>query len=204
MDKLIKIEPKTVKIIIYIQWLFLIIYSIIKLFGGNYFEIVCENDSFINACQFIDNHLWSKIIVCSITSYVMFYFFYLAILGQKSFSKKQLMLFIILIPVESTLKLVTNQFVSLICDIIVCFVIPFIMMKLNDNKITKKWILLYFLLGNIFNLLFQIISAFTKNIGVNIMDESTLITLIYSIDMFIMLSLYYSYSNLLNNRKENK
>lgn len=205
MNKKIKLTSKSLKRIINIQWLFLIIYMIIKFLGGNYFEIVCENQGFINACNFIDNNLWCKIIVCTITSYIMFYFFYLAILQKLFFNKKQLIIFLIIIPVETIIKLFTNDLISIIIDNIMFFLIPLIFKIISKEKFTLKFILLYYLLGNGLNLLFQFISAFVRNLSITILDENTLISLILSFDVFIMLSLYYSYSNLLRiERKEMK
>lgn len=204
MKTAIKITPEAIKRIINIQWLFLIIYVIIKFLGGNYFEIVCENESFVNACQFIDNHLWLKIITCCISSYIMIGFLYLSIIRQAKFNTKQLILFLILIPVETILKLTTNDIISVICDFVVCFVTPIILMPLNKNEIDIKWFIFYYLLGNVLNILFQLASAFIKDLILKIMDESTLITLIFGFDVFIMLSLYYSYVLLIEKRKEMK
>lgn len=60
----------------------------------------------------------------------------------------------------------------------------------------KRW--KYILIGCGLNLLFQLISQITKNIGFSFVDEYTLIFMILNIDYYIMLILYYLY----NNRKE--
>jgi len=75
-------------------------------------------------------------------------------------------------------------------DILIMFVLPFILLE-------KKWkSVLLIIIGNIFLLLFQLISMFVKNLEIVFVDTHTfLIGIIYSIDIYIMVFLYYLYRN---------
>lgn len=188
-------SPKAMRRIILIMWAGLVIYLIIKLLGGNWFEIVCDNQSFINVCNYIDNHLVIKIILCCITSFVSLSLLYLAMLQQIFFKKWQLILLLIVIPIEVSLKLIiNNDVVSLLIDVFMLIGMPLI---LNHNNLTKRFIFGFLILGNIFNLAFQLISLLIKNLAVTILDDNTLVSLIFMIDVYIMLGLYYLYSNIL-------
>ena len=45
-------------------WIILIICFAIKLFGGNYFGIVCTNDKFLSICNYIDNSWIAYLLRC--------------------------------------------------------------------------------------------------------------------------------------------
>ena len=49
-------------LIILISWIALIICLIVKLFGGNWFELWLENDNFIKFCEVIQKYKIFKII----------------------------------------------------------------------------------------------------------------------------------------------
>ena len=58
-------------------WILLIICFIIKLCGGNYFNIMCNNENFIRFCNFIENSIIKYIIYLFsfiFSSYLLFYF----------------------------------------------------------------------------------------------------------------------------------
>lgn len=199
MDKKNNIMPsaKQLRTVLIIMWSILGVYLIIKLLGGNWFEIVCKNERFISVCEFLDKNFVPRYLVSLTTSLILYGFLYLAILRQWKFTKIQFIIFIIYIPIQCLIKniFMTSTVVSLIVSFVTGFIIPIILYKINGNKITWKFLLLNVLLSNVFDLGFQVISALVKNLGVKTIDDNTLISLIFIIDVFIMETLYYLYCN---------
>ena len=205
MDNKNNIMPsaKQLRTVLIIMWSILGIYLIIKLMGGNWFEIVCKNERFISVCEFLDNNFVPRYLVSLATSLILYSFLYLAILRQWKFTKTQFIIFIIYITIQCLIKniFMTNTVVSLLVSFITGFIVPIILYKINGNKITWRFLLLNVLLSNVFDLGFQIISAIVKNLGVKILDTSLLIDLIFGIDVFIMVSIYYLYCNKLHQER---
>ena len=79
MDNKNNIMPsaKQIRTVLIILWSTLVVYLIIKLLGGNWFEIVCENERFISVCEYMDNHFVAKVIITFITSTILYSFLYL-------------------------------------------------------------------------------------------------------------------------------
>lgn len=196
MSKLIddKTRLKLLNRLIIASWIFLFIYFIIKLFGVNLFEIVCNNKTFIAVCNYIDKNYWAKYIVCSISAFVSISIYILAVIQKYKFKWWQLLIVFIDILSATGVKLWNNVY-GLIFDIIHFIILPMIFIG-KPNK--KYWNVL---IGNILNILFQVISLITKNVKLTFFDNNTLIALILSIDLYIMLILYYLYSNLKGDRK---
>lgn len=73
------------KILIITCWVVYIICLIIKLCGGNRFEIATTNQRFIDVCNYIDNNLWLKMIIATIIYVISTYIIYLGLTKQKLF-----------------------------------------------------------------------------------------------------------------------
>jgi hypothetical protein len=86
---------------------------------------------------------------------------------------------IVVLSCPITLRLLSNEYIS------------------SFETIKKTWY--YGIVGFVLNLSFQAVSLITKDIGIKITDESTLITVILMLDYYIMMALYYFYNKL---RKE--
>ena len=132
-----------------------------------------------------------QFIVGTISSYICFTLFYLAMIGKYWLSKKELLIFIPILIIGNIVK-VYNQYIGLITDIILSIVLPILFLKMNN----RKHILVTLILGNTLDLLFQLISIFTRNINIGfVTEESSVVSLIYMLDVYQMLFLYYLYSN---------
>lgn len=166
-------------------WVLLAICFIVKIFGGNFFNIVCENKNFIKVCQFIDN---------SVLFYIINYLSYiittsliiLSCCKKYKFNKKEILIIAICYNLCFGLK-----FISLTISAIIEQLVLFIILPLIFSKSIKRTILTFILVNG-----FQLISLFTKNIGIGIMEVPFLIGIIFMFDYYIMLILYYLYSNL--------
>ena len=188
-----EVKVKLLHRLILASWLMLAICFVIKICGANIFQIACNNDSFIAFCNYIDNHAWSKYIVGCISSFCSVSLFILAIIRQYKFKLWQMIVVIITILGGCAIKL-WNSYVGLGVDVIQFMILPMIFL----GKPSKIW--LNIIWGNIFNILFQVISMIIKNINLRIFDNNSILSLIFMIDVNIMLFLYYLYSNL---RREN-
>lgn len=166
------------------SWVVLICCFIVKLFGGNYFEIVCENENFVMICNFIDNNFWLKVIVYAIICVINVSLVLLAIIEKRKFSGWQNII-ILLIIVKSIMSWYL-QIVTFCLDIIIGIVIPFVICRKMKRVI----------IGQFLFISFQVISLITKNVGLTYLNnETTLVALILNIDVTIMLFLYYLYTN---------
>lgn len=194
MEKLDK--ERYLKRVIIVCWIALAICFGIKLFGGNLFEIMCENENFIKVCEYADNHFWANYLIYLIYAYVTLYFLTLAMISEWKFTKVQFIMFTITAIVGVFIKLLNSQ-IGLVFDIWQIIIMPILFVWHKKRQIF--WIIL----GNIILVVFQIVSMFVKNLSIGIVTQNgVLITTIYSIDVSIMICLYYFYSNIM--RKEKK
>lgn len=194
---------KAIRRAIILCWAMLIVCFVIKLLGGNWFEIAVNNEHFVRLCEAIDNN--------NILLYGISYFVYIV-------SANWIIASCSLLPIPKTYEMVTNvvcfsfvwsmQFVSnivkIIVEIVAVIVLPIVFNVLRHRdtparQIFKKtWF--YGIIGYTFIFLFQAISLITRNIGIKFTDDSTLVTFVLLIDYYIMIALYYLY--VLRLRKE--
>lgn len=173
------------KVLIRSCWALLLICFGIKIFGGNLFEIVCENERFISLCNYIDNHNIIKYIIYCVISLILNSLTILAIMQRKFYNKTQ---FIIFIPIMIAMSLISWY------SPIIQYILNFIYFGISILYIRKKWYRV--LIGILLIFAFEIVSLITKNIGsVNLNNEPSLITIILQLDTLIMAMLYYLYAN---------
>ena len=194
MEKLDK--ERYLKRVIVVCWIALAVCFGIKLFGGNLFEIMCENENFIKVCEHADNHWWANYIIYVPYSFVSCYFFTLAIMQELKFTKRQFIITLITIMVGTAIKM-SSQVLGLIFDFWQFIIMP----ALFTIKTPKRhW---FVLIGNVLLFSFQAISMFVKNIKIGVLtSEGVLISIIFSIDVLLMLILYYGYSNVIKKKGE--
>jgi hypothetical protein len=193
MEKLDK--ERYLKRVIIVCWIALAICFGIKLFGGNLFEIMCENENFIKVCEYADNHFWAKYLIGLIYSIISMYFFVLAICQRWKYEKWELSLLVVSILVCNCVKII-SPLIGAILDIWQGLILPMIL----KGRGKKQCILC--LIGNGLLLVFQLLSMFAKNLGLSfITSNGVLISAIFSIDVILMVLLYYLYSNITRERK---
>lgn len=170
-------------------WVVLICCFIVKLFGGNFFEIACNNEKFIRFCA-----VFSTGVPYYIINYVLYhvgtYYYFKAVLKTQNLNNKKYIVhcvicFVWILKLLLTLKIGNNTLVFLLYDTVFMIIFPLII----DSKKFKRA-----LIGYVINLIFQIITLITKNIGLKLLTDNLLIIIIYSIDYYIMVILYYLYS----------
>lgn len=188
MEKLDK--ERYLKRVIVVCWIALAICFGIKLFGGNLFEIMCENENFIKVCEYADNHWWAYYLMGATQCFISLYFFGLAVSQKYKYKKWELICLIATVIFGSAIKMFSKSF-GFIFDIWQGIIFPMILI---GKKYKSYWKILY---ANILLMVFQLSSMFIKNINVLVLGDSTLIGTIFSVDIWIMLILYYCYSNIL-------
>ena len=196
MEKLDK--ERYLKRVIVVCWIALAICLGIKLFGGNLFEIMCNNENFIKVCEYAETHFWLNYLLNCLYCFVSLYLFTLAICGRLKFKKWELYVSIATVLV-GTLAKTFNPIIGFAFDIWQVVLLPCVF----TIKTPKRHF--YVIPANIMLMAFQLISMFVKNVqDVIIPSDDILVGMIYSIDVILMMFLYYLYSNILMKRKENK
>ena len=187
MNKLDK--ANYLKRVIIVSWIALALCFVIKIFGGNLFEIACANENFIAVCDYADNHLWAEYLISAVYCLISLYFYCLAIMQEVKYKPWQLAMLIATVLVGTAIKM-SSVVGGWIFDIWQSIIIHIIFLN-NQYKKYYRIIVAIILL-----LLFQLVSMATKNIKLGMITENgVLISAIFSIDVFIMLILYYAYSN---------
>lgn len=177
-------------------WLLLAVCFLIKIFGGNFAEIICEDETFIKICDFLQNN----IIIYSVLGYINFIITSIILYFTVTKYNKNFYLYLFIISIYWLLKLfisVENINISPVLYSIIDFGILYIIISLFSKK--------YFLslLTVVFMVVFSIVSTFIKTIGLSCqIDDNLVITYIYLIDYYIMILLCMFYS--MKTRKNKK
>lgn len=177
------------RITITLCWVALIAFWCLKLFGGNWFEIMVENENFIKFSELVQNS-WLKYLVSFITISVGNYFMFGAISQNIVFKGKTLILVIVFI---TSIWAVSN-FVPL-SFLFLPFWYGYFVVILFGIIEQVGWKKLYGVLAIVLEFLFSTISMATRNINASILSDY-LSSLILSIDVYLMIILYYLYTNL--------
>lgn len=194
MEKLDK--ERYLKRVIIVCWIALGICFGIKLFGGNLFEIMCANENFIKVCEYADNHFWADYVLSSVYGLISTYFSVLAMCGWYKYKKPHLLILISTVLVGTLVKYF-SAFIGLLFDVWQIIIMPCVFTIKNPKR--HK----YVILGNILIFVFQLVSMLVKDLRISIVTNyGLLIGIIYSIDILIMIVLYYLYSNVSLKRKE--
>ena len=181
-------------ITIVICWISLLSFWAIKLMGGNWFEIVVTNQNFIAFSNFVQN-TWAKYIVSFITIVTLRYVFFGAILQKFVFKGKQLVVIsAILISLWAVVNFMPAQFQWFSSSF--GYVIT-ILLAIIYNKGIKKT---FGVVAVIADIAFSALSMLTRSVELQIVTDYLLL-LILCIDIYIMATLYYLYSNLIRLKK---
>ena len=197
---------RPIKRAIVLCWIMLVACFVIKLFGGNWFEVVCTNEHFSNFCKFVDE----TTIIHQVFSFVVYFvpsvFLVLSISLIPNPSKKQLSYTFLMIIILWCLKYISLD-VKMVVELVVYSFVPITLRVIENDyenaaKITKEcWY--YGIIGNIVVFAFQAISLFTKSVGIHFEGETLVVTFIFLIDYYIMIALYYLYVKLKKGGNDN-
>ena len=161
-------------------WILLTACFVIKLFGGNFFAFIGES----KVVEYIASNLW----LFSIVQFVFYTIQSLLYFGV-IFKDKHIALTAVITIVCYAVKLLTVIFglpiiISFIIEMIGLIILPIIINK-------REWYMP--LVMNIAIIIFQVISMFTKNIGIIDFPYENVVGYVFMIDYYIMLTLNYLY-----------
>ena len=171
-------------------WATLCVYFILKAFGATWFEAIPGTD-------FFDTHLWATAILGTLTSYVLFTIYYMVICAKKHLD---LWVHIALLPYFAAMTCLKVYLVPvqwhMALDMLSNFVIPFLLVFRYYGKRTAENSRVYFrpFIAFALNYGFQAISTTARSIGVQVVITSVFAQLLLSLDVLIMLVLYWLYS----------
>lgn len=184
---------------IHICWVVLAVCLIIKLFGGNYFSIICDNARVVAFVAWIDSHFLGKFALGVVSSSISYTFYYLAIMKRRFFTASQAVFVYASVAGFVALRLAfqASPIVCVAFDVVQFFAIPILLCR----KEFKRWVIPRVVVGILLILLFQVVSMLVKNISLDKHISNNILTgTIFMIDVYIMLCLYYLYSNNLDKR----
>jgi len=185
-------NKKVLERAIIVSWIILIIALIVKIAGGNWFNVVFTGERMLRADAFFERHNWLQIIVFSITAYVGSVLYYLAICRKRNFKwyiHTALTPYFIIVTIIKVLLYDADVRWGLLLDVITLFIIPFILLGKPRREYMRVIIAFVLLTG------FQSISLLARDITIDVVvAESALTELILTIDVFIMFTLYYLHS----------
>ena len=177
------------RVLIISCWALLVVCLVIKLFGANLFTIICENEKFIRFCDYLDGHIIAKCIFSTILYIPATYLVYLSMV-KRELPKDW---FVIILCIPCSFLKANFPVLGMIYEFVIMLGLPLITTK------GKRW--KEILLGIVLVFVFQIISMLIRNIGdLYIYNDNTVVGYMLLIDYYIMVGLYYLYSN----RKEIK
>ena len=194
-------KEKTLKRAIIVCWILLAICFVVKICGGNFFNIVCNNENFIKFCNYCD------------TSFIRYVFYYPVFIIESS---------LLLITIKPDKKIFSINFVLYIICCSLFWIVKVLheiqIIKLDVNIANIFPIIILYLLLMIFSkkpltslicLIYQtaltLLSSFIRNISfVNLMTDSFLITTIFLIDYYIAMILTVLYRKRIYLKREIK
>lgn len=177
------------KYLIRASWVVLIACMLVKLFGGNYFEIATNNKNFIRICNYVDNNFYLKMILACVIYLISGYFIFCIIFKSKYLKLKYILIFAPLMIFKSILGWYYYN-ITYVIELIIIVIIPII--------ITRNWKRV--IIVNLLIMAFQIISLITRNLSlVNFNNNYFVVQTIIQVDYYIMIFIYYLYT--IKNRK---
>lgn len=189
----IKVYADITRLTIVICWVTLLCFWVIKLFGGNFFEIAVNNENFIKFSELVETN-WLKYLVSFFTIAVAKYLTFGAICQKFVFKGKQLIFVIFGIvsiwAVSNFVPLGKLQFPAWYAYVV--FIAAGIIYQ-------KGWKKTFGVLAILFETAFTVISFLIRNVPV-VVASNYLMGFILSIDLYIMYFLYFLYSNLIKTK----
>ena len=161
-------------------WVLLGICFVVKIFGGNFFAFIGENETIEYLCR-----VW----YFRIPLHFIFYFFGTYLLCLILLNNKHKLL-----SVFSTIIMFTFKQLALINSIwvVISFIVEFFGLILLPILLKRKWYDVVFI--NILVVVYQVVAMITKNIAVENFPVNDVVGYIFMIDYYIMLFLTMLYS----------
>lgn len=177
-------NKKVLQTTIYLLWLFLLAFAIVKLFFGEWFSIQITNQKIIAIGKVIDENKWLKLTIDCIVSLLTAHFYLCA--GVQKWALKWWQYLIILgLSVGVNFLYLWNANIATEINLIIMIAMPFL---LGANYLSFVAVFLAHYLG-------QIAILFIRSEPLYLVDTNYATQFILLFDMHIWLALYYVYSN---------
>lgn len=174
-------KEKMIKFLWISMWATLILMDVLKLTFNYYYPIVIENSKLLKISKYIDDNKWLDYIISFPFYIVNSIIIYLCSVKEKWFlNKKHLIIILLGYTLAYPCKII-NPWLGL-----VAIIIPYILLPIFLTRNNKKWILIMFLLDNIF----QILSNITRGNNL-IIQETYIIRTCMGIDYYLLFLIYY-------------
>ena len=82
-DNFLKFYSSPYGMLIVVSWVVLLLCLIIKLFGGNWFELWWENENFISFCNYVETKTWLKMVIACLIYLISGYFIISVFINRK-------------------------------------------------------------------------------------------------------------------------
>ena len=182
------------RITISICWITLIIFWIIKLLGGNWFEVAVQNENFVKFSKLVET-TWLKYLVSFVTVCFGNYLLFGAIYGTFRFGKIQsIILFAMFVSMWTVVSFVPIEWIKMFYGY-ACIILYTVITQKGKKKLLG-------VLAIALQFAFTTLSMLTRNVDIYV-QQNYILSLILSIDSYIMYGLYYLYYNLIRIKKEN-
>lgn len=187
-------STKALKTAIIISWIVLAVCFGIKLFCGKWFDISTTNSTFSKVCAFVDNHLWLQDIIAFCTSLLTTLLVNLAVLQRKWFTVKQLIV-VLTFDIVAFAFMIISDFIDGIVINILGFIASILPICICPMILSKKPV--RSIIALLLYIAFQAVSMIVKGLSITgSPTDNTFVALIYGVDLYIMLILFYLYANL--------
>lgn len=177
-------NKKVLQTTIYLLWLFLLAFAIVKLFFGEWFSVQITNQKIIAIGNFIDQNKWLKFTVDCFVS-VLTAHFYICACVQKWALKWWQYLIVVGCSVGINLLYFWNENIATEFNLIMMIALPFL------------WHAPYFAFVLVFIAHYagQLAILFIRSEPLYLIDTNYATQFLLLFDMYIWLALYYTYSN---------
>ena len=171
-------------------WVLLGICLAIKLLGGNFFKIACNNETFISFCNFMDDSVL-RFIIYYITFIYTSLMLIMSVEPKIKFKSKKILLYLFVITIVWILKLLIELDILpvnvIVYNIGVCVVLYFVLLLFSKRPLLSLIIVIY-------DFVLALASAIVKDIGLSgAITDSFMIDTLFLIDYYILLTLTMLY-----------
>lgn len=177
--------------LIIVSWVALILCCIVKIFGGNLFELWWDNPNFIAFCEYVENTTLLKMTIACLIYLISGYFILCITLNIKKLSLKHILIFSPIMIFKSLISWY-NTTIAFILDYVILLIIPIIITK----KIKRPIIVVVLIM------IFQLITIVMRNLSFDFNIGNTIIeNYLIQVDYYLMILLFYLYNFKRNNKK---
>lgn len=185
-------KSKVISRMIIACWIVLFLCFVFKIFSNGLFEIMVNNEGFINFTTYIDSRIWLQSLVYLPYVVIGNTLLLLAIIGEKSKNKKTVLIVIGAVLIEYIIRTLILCFVpdyypaiNFCLDTALIVLVPY---AFNRNMICC-------IVGYLIDLGMQSISLLIRNLGIKIILMDSFTSMILAFDVILMYLLFYLYTN---------